>query len=185
MTEAPMMFTALGGVNQAFSSYQAGQANKSIARFNATNDRMQAEQAMQAGSTEQARAATKEQILKGAQTSAFAGQGVVTGAGTARTVVAASEAASEMDRLMIGINARRQAYGYRVRAADEMFAGREAAIQGNEAALGSLMRVGGQALIKHQENTIPGTESRQSLLSDEGSTDISHQKNYGSNMEFT
>lgn len=168
------MMTAISGAGNAFSQYEAGQSNKAIDRFNAANSRIQAEQASQAGATEQARAGIKEGILRGAQTSAFAGQGVIAGAGTARAVVAGGEAVSEMDKLMIGINARRQAYGYKVQAAGESFAADQAARLGTERALAGLAETGATVTSKYMDKH-PATKDYshmdlKSLLAEEGRT---------------
>lgn len=142
MSDAAMLMTAIGGVAQADQSYQAGQANKAIANFNARQSEIQAQQALEAGGAAENRQTVKGSLLQGAQVAGFAGQGVVATAGTAKTVETASQLVSDMDRMLIGINARRQAYGFQVRAADQRFQAHQAEVQGNEAALGALIRTG-------------------------------------------
>lgn len=142
MSTAPMLMTALSGASQAYSSHEAGNTNRAIDRFNAANDRVAAQQTLQSAGSAMARQDIKANILQGEQRSAFAGQGVLANAGTARAVVAGSQAVSEMDKLMIGINARRAATGHLQRAAYEDFQGDRAAAMGNERALGSIIDAG-------------------------------------------
>jgi glutamine amidotransferase PdxT len=76
---------------------------------------------------------------------AFASQGVVAGAGTAGAVLATEQATSEMDQLMIRTNARRQAFGYQVAAANNDFQANNAASRGTSQAFKTLLDTGGKA----------------------------------------
>lgn len=187
MGESSLFLTALGGASQAYTSYEAGQSNSAIDQFNARNSRKQAEQSLQAGGMQAARVDTRETILRGQQTAGFAGQGVLVGAGTARSVVAGSEAVSEMDKLMIGINARRQAYGYEVAAANSDFQAHLAKVRGNEEALGSLVKTGATMNYEHVKEGSGGDTGTKSLLADEsyGAGDYNGGMHYGPNMAFT
>ncbi len=190
MSSAPIIMSMVSGAGNAASSYEAGQSNKAISRFNAANSRIQAEQALESGATQEARAGIKEGILRGEQTSAFAGQGVLANAGTARSVIAGSEAVSEMDKLMIGVYARRQAYGYKVQAAGETFAGKQAARAGNEAAIAGLLRTGGSVMEKSNANNPTSGEKDyskmdlKSLLAEEGNTGGEMRSTSPGNMRF-
>lgn len=172
MSDAAMLMTAIGGVSKADASYEGGKANQAIDRYNAKNSEIQAEQALEAGSSAISRSEIKSQVLRGAQTSAFAGQGVVATAGTARAVEASSAATSAMDQMMIGINARRQAFGFQVAAANSTFQGELARRAGTEGALSSLIDTGA----KETEYADPnyrgkGTQVRNgSLLTSENGT---------------
>ncbi len=137
-----MGMSAAGGITGAYAQYMAGRANKKIASWNAAQARLQSAQAIQAGDFAANRAAIREQQTQGAQRAAEAGSGVIAGAGTARAVEASSEASSEMDRTMIELNARRQAYGYQVQAAGDTLQGRMAEQTGDMGAIATLFNTG-------------------------------------------
>jgi hypothetical protein len=136
--------TAIGGLTSAYASYMAGRANKKIADFNARMARVQAAQAIQAGEFNANRVAIAAQRQQGAAQAAEAGAGIVAGAGTAKAVEASNEAASNMDRLMIELNARREAYGFQVRAAADTMEGKLAEQKGAMQAGAALLDTGAQ-----------------------------------------
>lgn len=170
MTESTMLMTALAGAGDAYTSYSAGQANRAIDRFDAKQATIQANQALESGATQQADTDIKSRILQGEQASAFAGQGVLAHAGTARAVMAGSEAVSEMDKLMLGVNSRRAAFGYQTRAAEYRFMGDQAAVRGNEGALAALGKAGismGKDYRERHPFDADSETGTKSLLSDE------------------
>lgn len=115
--------TAIGGLTSAYAQYSAGQYNKKIGRINAELARTQGSQAEQAGALAANRLEGRERLVEGADAASAAAGNTVVGAGTNRAVIESNRSATAMDRYMIELNARREAYGYRVRATgDEMSA---------------------------------------------------------------
>lgn len=133
---------AAGGIASAYAQYSAGQANKRLARQNARMANEQADQAIQTGKFQANRVGQQERIIEGAQKASAASQGVVVGAGTQHHLAEASQAASEMDQRMIELNARREAYGFRARAAIDTFQGKQAARAGTMAATETALNTG-------------------------------------------
>jgi hypothetical protein len=177
-----MLVTAIGGASQANSSYQAGKTNAAIDRYNAANARIQEQQAIEAGSAAKNQVAIKGSLLQGAQTAGFAGQGVVATAGTARQVVATGEAVSAMDQMMIGINARRQAFGYQVQASNADFQATLARSRGNQGAMAALISTGARESEFNDPNYRgKGTTVNPNLLAGEGAV----SDGSGSSMAFT
>ncbi len=132
-----------GSLLSAYGAYEAGQSNSAIYRFNADYARTQAEQTLQSGEYIAGVSDLKETQLAGTQAAGFAGQGVVSGAGSAGTVVDASAAMSEQDKAMERLNARRQAYGFEVAASNDDFQGDMAKRLGNMQAGASLLQGAG------------------------------------------
>jgi hypothetical protein len=147
-----MILTAIQGVGAADQSFEAGKRNQAIARFNANNARVQETQALESGAFAQNVQEVKGEILKGQQQSAAAGGNTVVGAGTNRTVTTGGTAVSEMDRIMLGINAQRQALGFAVKAEGFEMQGDQARIQGNEGALAALIKAGSTELEESDPN---------------------------------
>ncbi len=143
---APIVGLQAGGsLLSAYGNYESGQANSAIDRLNAAYARTQAAQSLEAGEFKAGVTDVRETELAGAQASSFAAQGVVAGAGTAASVVHASDAMSEADKNMIRLNASRQAYGYETTAANDEFQARMARRLGNLGAATSVMQGAGQA----------------------------------------
>ncbi len=136
--------TILGGLLSAYGKYQAGSYNKKVADFNADYARIQSDQAMAIGHEEQNARDLKERYIEGQTRSGFAAQGVIVGAGTSRAVLDSESAMSAMDKQRIEINARRQAYGFQVRAADETARGNMAMLQGETGAVETLLHTEAQ-----------------------------------------
>lgn len=139
-----MTMAGVGGLTSAYAQYMAGKAQRRIADWNAKQARVQAAQAIQAGDFAANRVAIQEQQTLGRQRAAEAGSGIIAGAGTARAVEASSEAASEMDRTMIELNARRQAYGYQVKAAGDTLTGQMEQQRDTFGAMSTLLNTGSQ-----------------------------------------
>lgn len=134
--------TAAGGLLGAYGSYTAGKANRRVARFNAEYARMQAEQARQSAGFQEAQVEGRTREVAGSMRASQGASGTVVGAGTNRAALDAVQGASEMDKLLIEINARRQAYGYQVAAVDQTIRGDMASQAGNMGAIETLLNTG-------------------------------------------
>ncbi len=145
--------TAAGGLAKAYAQDQAGKGNQRLARTNARLARVQADQALQAGEFAASRVAAKERVLEGAERAAQGSSGTVVGAGTSRLVAKADEFASIADRQMIQLNARREAYGFRSKAAIDEFEGRLARRSGQLAALQTIGETGTQMYRNRDRST--------------------------------
>jgi hypothetical protein len=87
-----------------------------------------------------------------------------------------------MDRMMIGINARRQAFGYQVQAANANFQADLARRRGNEGALSALISTGARETEYADPNYRgKGTSVNPNLLAGEGAV----SDGSGSSMAFT
>lgn len=134
--------TALGGLTTAWGQFSAGRANQRLARINAAQARQQASESLQAGQFSSNRALSQENQQEGAMKAAQAGGGTVVGAGTSAFAQASSRAGSNMDRYLIELNARRQAYGYQSKAAIDTFQGKQAQVAGDLGAAETLLNTG-------------------------------------------
>jgi hypothetical protein len=142
--------TAGSGVAGAYSSYQAGRANRSLDRYNATLARTQETQALQAGEFKAGQVDLQARQLQGATRAAQGASGTVIGAGTNASVLNSEQAMSEMDKLMIRTNARRQAFGFAVTAANDDNQGNLAYRAGVQGAVGTLLNTGAQEALNYQ-----------------------------------
>jgi hypothetical protein len=136
--------TAAGGILSAYGHYKSGRYNQAVARYNASLARIQAAQALEAGRQGENVRDLKSRLAQGEIASNFAGQGVVVGAGTSRAVMDTEASLSEMDKLMIGINARRSAFGYQSAAAEQEQRGEFARREGDANAISTLLDTGAQ-----------------------------------------
>lgn len=139
-----MSAQAGGGIMSAYGTYEAGQANAAILRTNAQFERTKAQQTLEAGEYQAGVIDERSTQLAGKQAVSFASQGVVAGAGSAATIVTASEAVSDQDKAMARLNARRQAYGYNIAAANDEFQADMAKRTANMQAAGTLLSTAGQ-----------------------------------------
>lgn len=151
-TDVSMYESGIGGLTSAYAQYMAGRTNRRIANWNAAQARVQAAQAKEAGGLAANRVSTQEAETLGRQRGAEAGAGIVAGAGTARNVEASSQAASEMDKTMIELNARRAAYGFQMRAASDTAQGRIAEQQGEMGGIASLLNTQSQLWLESDQN---------------------------------
>lgn len=134
--------TAIGGLTTAWGQFSAGRANQRLARINAAQARQQAAESLQAGQFSANRALSQENQAEGAATAAQAGGGTVAGAGTSGLARASDRATSNMDRFLIQLNARRQAYGYQSKAAIDTFQGKQEQVAGDLGAAETLLNTG-------------------------------------------
>jgi hypothetical protein len=144
--------TGVGGLATAYATYESGRAQKRLAAFNARYAKMQSEQALQAGEFAANRVAEHTRQVEAAGRAAAAGSGVVAGAGSQRYIAASNEAAGAMDQLMIDLNARRQAYGYQVKAQADTIEGRMAGSAANVTAAQTLLNTGSRLWMQSDQS---------------------------------
>lgn len=142
MRGAAMGVTAAGGAATAYAQFQAGKTNQKIARFNARQAEIRADQTIQAGDFAARRRAMVQAQLAGRTISGQAAGGTVVGAGTNRMVVADQENGSAMDQFMIKLNAARAAEGDHMQASADTLQGNMARRAGESGAIGSLLATG-------------------------------------------
>ncbi len=142
--DASIGLMGLGGGFQAGSSLAAGQYNSKVAKYNAKVADMQATEALRLGEEEVGRARRRGAQVIGTQRAGFAAQGVEVNADTASLVQEDTARAVAEDVVAIRNNARREAWGYRVRATDARAQGRLARYQGFTDAAGTILGTGGQ-----------------------------------------
>ncbi len=136
--------TLAGGLTSAWSQYSAGRESRKMARFNAEQQRIQAAQTLAAAKFQENQRDGATRVAEGSVRASQAAGGTVVGAGTNRAVIDSIEGASAMDKMLMEINARRQAYGYRVAAAGTQYEGELAALQGEAGAVSTLLDTGGR-----------------------------------------
>ncbi len=136
--------TLVGGAVSAYATYEAGKDNEAVHRFNAEQARIQASQAIQAGDFAISEREARERYIEGVTRAGFASQGVVVGAGTSAAVLRNEANVSAMDKMMIGLNARRQAYGHQAMAIDQERQGKAAMLKGETGAVATLLNTENQ-----------------------------------------
>lgn len=149
--------TAAGGIASAYATYKSGQTQKKIARFNARYAKQQAAQAIQAGEFTANRVAQHERQVEAAGRAAAASSGVVAGAGSQHFIAESNRAAADMDRRMIDLNARREAYGFTVKAQGDTIAGRLAESSANAGAVSTLLNTGSKLWMQSDQTPITFT----------------------------
>jgi hypothetical protein len=139
----PMMAAAAaGGIASAIGTFESARINRSLARFNANYQRLQAEQALQAGGFAAVRRQVVQEQLTGRTRDVAAGSGTVVGAGSNRMTTASQEAGSAMDAYLMQLNAGREAYARRVGAAGTEMQGNMGMTKGEMQALSTLLNTG-------------------------------------------
>ncbi len=136
--------TLAGGITSAYAQYQSGRYNQKIARYNASLKRIQAEQAIQAGNERRNVIDARERIVEGGTRANFAAQGVVVGAGTSMAVIDSERSTAEMDKLLVSINANRQAFGFQTAARGDDLSGDMAMRTGRMGAISTALNTGAQ-----------------------------------------
>jgi hypothetical protein len=134
-----------GAYVQSRAFQQQGRLEKQAAKLNAQIEDMRVADALRRGRfTEFAqRRGTRGKI--GSQRAIMAAQGIDTGFGSARDIVAETQSMGEMDAQTIMNNAYREAFGYKVAAAEARYRGKMATIAGRGQARSMLITGGMQA----------------------------------------
>ncbi len=152
------MYSAMGldlfaGIYQANAAREAGRANKAIDDWNAKVADLQAMDAITRGEWGVARQRRGVQSLVGSQRASFAAQGVVVDQDTAGQVVDQTIQLGEEDAATIRTNAIREAWGFKVQAADQRLRGKLAQAEGDNAAVGTLLTTGARAADTYYRGT--------------------------------
>ena len=135
----------LGSIMSAYGSYESGVNTEKVDRYNAQLLRLQSDQVLEGGEYQAGVQDTRLSLLAGRQEAGFAGQGVTVGAGTSAAVLASSENVSDQDKMMIRLNARRQAFGMDTQANSLEMQGELARRAGNFGAAASIISGAGSA----------------------------------------
>lgn len=162
---SPMIaITIASAAFSAYSQKQAGDQNAAIAKQNAALERRNADiseaaalDATQRGADQAAQVKDRTRRIAASQRAGTAAGGVVTDTGSALDLLTETAGMGELDALTTMNNAQREAYGYKVRAANQtsgadnaMWQSDLAKQRGNSAALGSLMTGGAKAYSQWQ-----------------------------------
>jgi hypothetical protein len=121
----------LGGLFSGRAAKQAGQAEAERQNFNAQIADLQADDALQRGVDLASRQRMLTRQVVGTQRAGYGGQNVDVGVGSAVDVQADAALLGELDAKQIQFDAEREAWGYRVAAADRRLAAEVARKTGN------------------------------------------------------
>lgn len=121
---------ASAGYSQSVAARAQGNYQDAISSVNASQDLLQAKDALHRGEEDASRQALRTRQLEGSQEAAAAANGVQVGTGSAGMLVNDSKALGELDVQTIRHNAYLEAMGYRMKAAGETAAGRFARLSG-------------------------------------------------------
>ena len=139
MQIASMAGTVLSGLYGAYSQYQSGKFNEKVANENAKQQEAAAQDALVRGGAEANRHRQLAKRYIASQNTALAANGLDISSGSALTQTTDTAALGELDATTAYQNARREAYGLSVGAANARTQGSVARAQGNNAALGTLL----------------------------------------------
>lgn len=140
----PLIAVGLG-LYSAWSEYRAGRFNEQVARYNQHLAQVQSQDALARGYQEESQRRRATRRLIGAQRARLAAQGLDVNSGDAALIQEQTAAAGEEDALTIRNNAQREAWGYRVQAADYGFQAKQARREGTERAVGTIISSGANA----------------------------------------
>lgn len=135
----------IGTVVDVYGQYQSGKQNERLAKANARIAEMQAVDAIARGRESERRFRQDVSGLVGAERAALAAQGIEVDTGDALQIQEDTAALGELDALTIRNNAAREAWGYRVQAADYRAQGELARTEGTFGAFSTLLTGGAQA----------------------------------------
>jgi hypothetical protein len=135
----------VGGGAQAYSSYASGKYNRKIANWNAQVAEVQARDAVSRGEINVANLAEHADALISSNRSSYAAQGVDVSSGSAAQVTADTQRKFQRDAQILRLNAAREAWGFRVQAADYRAKGDMAYREGKNQAIATLLDSTGQA----------------------------------------
>lgn len=145
---AAIGLTLLGGLQKSQADRQAGQDTQQMHEFNAQIYDWRANDAIVRGKQAETTLRLNTRRMIGSQRAAFAASGVdiTSGDSTPSNVFKDTAQLSEVDALNIRANAAREAWGYKMSAANERMGGSIAAAEGNNAAIGDLLGAGQSVL---------------------------------------
>lgn len=140
-------FMAVGMVQGAMASSRAGRANQRIANRNALIARIQAGQVLDLAEDDVEVLRLQEEMLKGEQTAAFAGQGVDLSSDIVQRTELQTEAVIASEIATLRNNARKKAWGLEVQAQTDVTAGQIARRRGRSDAIATVIGGAGNIAI--------------------------------------
>lgn len=143
--------TLLAGGVQAYGQRQQAKYEAEVATQNAKIADMQAENAKQIGNIEEERQRARVRQMIATQRASFAANNVDTGTGTALEVLGDTAGYGYADATQIRSNALREAWGFKVDAANSRGRAQAARYNGRIGALGTLLTTGAQAAGQFQQ----------------------------------
>lgn len=147
---------ALSAVSTYAATRKQGEYESGQLDVNAGLADEQAADALTRGKEAAARTALDTKALIGSQRVALAGQGVDVNSGTAADLQSDSAQLGELDRLQIEHNAQREAYGYKVDAANSRAQGEQVRSASRNAARGTLLTAASQMYaMKPSSTSVP------------------------------
>lgn len=142
--DAAVGLQGLGTGFSVGSSLASASYNSKVAKYNAKVADIQATEAVRLGGEDIARTQRAGSQAIGSQRAGFAAQGVEVNSDTAAQVQEDTARAVAEDVVAIRNNARREAWGYKVRATDTRAQGRQARYQGFTDAAGTVLGAAGR-----------------------------------------
>lgn len=130
---------AVNTILSAIAQHQAAKARKKLAEYRATVARYQADDAIARGEMAVRRSRVRGRQLTSTARASLAGQGVDLGIGSAVDVEADIAYLTKFDEIIIRNNAAREAWGYRVQAAEGGYQGRLAQREGELGAVTTIL----------------------------------------------
>lgn len=118
MQAAAGLVSAFGGMSVTRHQNSIAKAQANIARINAQSMELQAQAVLRANESATVRKTMEAGQVKSAQRAALAANGVAVGEGSAAEVQASTDIVKEMDKNQMKENAVRNAWGYRMQAAN-------------------------------------------------------------------
>lgn len=144
---AAMGVVAMGTAASAYGKLRAGADTKGIYDQNASFAERQAQDAEQRGEIDAGRMRRKTEQVIGAQRTSLAAQGVDVNRGSALDVQADAAYLGELDALTIKNNAAKEAWGFRVQAADYKNRGKIAKREGEFGAFTTVLGSAGSMML--------------------------------------
>lgn len=141
MCEPTMLAAAAIGTGamQAYSQYQSGKFNADVANQNAKLNEAAADDSINRGNAGAAKQRSRARQLAGTQAATMSANGVDLGAGGALDIFGDTAAMGELDALTVMNNASREAYGYKLQAANDRLNAKMSRRQGNIGAVGTIL----------------------------------------------
>ena len=146
LTLGSTVLGAAGQMQQAQATQAAANYNAQIGDMNARIAEQRADDAIDRGRTEEQRKRQEVAKLKGAQVAAMAANGVDVSFGSPLDTIVDTAVLGELDALTVRSNAHREAYDYRVDAANKRAGASLSRMQGESARTGGYLNAAGTIL---------------------------------------
>lgn len=139
MAAIPIGMALAGGIMGAQSATQEGDYQSALLNQNALYKRRAADETIAAGNTSADWQRVRSKQAIGTQRTAQAGNGIDVNSGSAAQLQDDTAMLGELDALTIQNNAAREAFGYRVQAAQDINNANQAVINAKSKAKGSIL----------------------------------------------